>query len=141
MEIWTPQTESEASSARETYLMKNWEMTAVISRQAATIAAQAQVLDGIAEMLGVEPGDVDAIGPAIERLKKDAAIGAAIQKACGELPEGFDLHLELERGAGTLRLYLIDADATIDEFDGDTLAEEIVSAIEEAKALAGGEAV
>jgi hypothetical protein len=39
------------------------------------------------------------------------------RRACDELLEGFDLHIEPERGAGTVPLYLADTDATIDEFD------------------------
>lgn len=39
-------------------------------RQAETIRCQQQVLDQIAHALGLEPGDVDGIGAAIERLKQ-----------------------------------------------------------------------
>lgn len=59
-------------------------------------------------------------------------IGKAVERACAELPEGFDLHIELERGAGTIRLYLPGVDACIDEFDQDTFGAKIDSAIDTA---------
>lgn len=51
--------------------------------------------------------------------EKDAQIGRAIGRAAKDLPEGFDLHIELERGAGTVRLYLPDSDAQITDFGCD----------------------
>lgn len=44
-----------------------------LNSQAETIAAQQQVLDQIAAALGVETGDVEGTGLAIERLKKGHA--------------------------------------------------------------------
>lgn len=58
--------------------------------------------------------------------------GRAVERACKELPEGFDLHIELERNAGTVRLYLPDGDASMDEFDGDTFVDHINAAIDQA---------
>ncbi len=58
-----------------------------------------------------------------------ARTGAAIERAAGELPEGYDLHIEIERGAGTVRLYLADTDSSIDDFGGDDLADYIHNAI------------
>jgi hypothetical protein len=56
-------------------------------------------------------------------------IGAAVERACRELPDGFDLQLELEKDAGTVRLDVADTDASIDEFAGDTFADHINAAI------------
>lgn len=61
-------------------------------------------------------------------------IGKAVERACRELPDGFDLHLELENGAGTVRLYLPDDDASLDDFEGDTFADRINFAIDAALA-------
>lgn len=62
-------------------------------------------------------------------------IGKAVERACEVLPHGFDLHIELEQGAGTARLYLPDTDASEDDFGGgDTFAEEINAAIDRALA-------
>jgi hypothetical protein len=79
-------------------------------------------------------------------LKKNAEVGAAIQRACGELPEGFDIHIELENGAGGVCLYEPNSDVSFDEFDADTFAGQINKAIDHAIGIAvtyeaiGGEA-
>lgn len=57
-------------------------------------------------------------------------IGKAVERACKDLPEGFDLHIELENGAGTVKLYLPDSDSYMDDFDGDTFADKINAAID-----------
>jgi hypothetical protein len=57
-------------------------------------------------------------------------LGKAIERAAGELPEGFDLYVELERGAGVAVLHLPDTDASKHDFDGDTLADHINAAID-----------
>ncbi|QJD98650.1 hypothetical protein HH212_00165 [Massilia forsythiae] len=64
-----------------------------------------------------------------DQEKRWMAIGQAVERACAELPEGFDLHLELERDAGTVRLYLPDTDASEQDFEGDTLSMTIHTAI------------
>lgn len=73
------------------------------------------------------------LAKAIEREACDSyatQTGKAILRACGELPEGYDLHLECEYGAATVRLYLADTDADISDFGSDlTLAQEIDNAI------------
>jgi hypothetical protein len=67
----------------------------------------------------------------LKKIENDAATGAAIQRAAGELPEGWDLHIEIEAGAGIVRLYPPDSDACLDDFGGgDTFAEEINAAID-----------
>lgn len=73
----------------------------------------------------------------IEKAERDSyatQTGKAILRACELLPEGYDLHLECERGAATVRLYLADTDADTDadisDFGSDnTLAQEIDNAI------------
>lgn len=74
----------------------------------------------------------DQLRAEVEALRKDAAIGQAIQRACGQLPEGFIITLRLEKDAGTLELCLPDTDAALDEFDGDTFADQINEAIDTA---------
>ena len=59
------------------------------------------------------------------------ALGKAVERAAGELPEGYELNLELERGAGIAILY--DGDGfDIGGFDGDTFADQINRAIDKA---------
>lgn len=64
-----------------------------------------------------------------DRSAHHEAIGAAIERAAAELPEGCDLHIDIERGAGTVRLYLPNSDASKSDFEGhDTFAGEINAA-------------
>lgn len=66
-----------------------------------------------------------------------AKIGKAVESACRDLPEGFDILLGLEKGAGTVRLYLADSDAFTDELGGDDIADQIYNAINIAQAKGG----
>lgn len=70
------------------------------------------------------------------------ALGRAIERAAGELPDGYEIRVEVEKGAGTVALYDTDCDR-IEEFSGDTLAEQLESAIgyavERAEELGGDE--
>lgn len=68
-------------------------------------------------------------------LDRQREIGAAVARACAELPEGFDLHIELERNAGSVILYLPDTDASESEFESDTFAGKINKAINYAIAV------
>ncbi|OQA30036.1 MAG: hypothetical protein BWY57_03097 [Betaproteobacteria bacterium ADurb.Bin341] len=52
----------------------------------------------------------------LDRHQKDAAIGRAVNRASGELPFGYDLHIELEKDAGTVRLYRPDGEEVDEEF-------------------------
>lgn len=49
-------------------------------------------------------------------VARDAAIGAAVLRACGELPEGFKIAIDLENGAGSVEL-LWDDERYEPEFD------------------------
>lgn len=71
--------------------------------------------------------------------KRQQGIGAAIERACWVLPEGYELALELERGAGTPVLHAPDGTRQ-DEFTGDGLADQINSAISYAVARVEDEA-
>ena len=66
----------------------------------------------------------------ISTMENHAAIGRAIYRACEYLPEGYDLHIECERGASGVRLHLCGTDEDINYFGDDvTLAQEIDNAI------------
>ena len=81
-----------------------------------------------------------AAGRPIEDVRttddRDSVLGAAINRACRDLPEGYDIHIYLEKDAGTLRLYLPDGDAYMDDLCDGGLAEEIDEAITTARMLA-----
>lgn len=66
-----------------------------------------------------------------------AKIGKAVELACRDLPEGFDILLGLEKGAGTVRLYLADSDAHINELGDGDVADQIYNAINIAQAKGG----
>ena len=63
--------------------------------------------------------EVQALRRDAERLAEKAATHDAINRACKELPPGYDLHIELEKDAGIVRLYLPDTDADISDFGSD----------------------
>jgi len=61
-------------------------------------------------------------------------VGAAIQRAAGELPEGYDLTIEIERNAGSVVLWIPpvsdeEGGRRVTDFCGDDLADWIESAI------------
>lgn len=84
--------------------------------------------------------EVLALRKDAERLAEKAAIHDAINRACSELPEGYDLHIELEKNAGSVRLYLLDSDCDITDFGSDlTFVETINAAIDAAIEAERGE--
>lgn len=76
----------------------------------------------------------DQLRAEVEALRKDATLGSAIQRACCDLPDGFMISVSLEKDAGTLELCLPDTDAVLDDFDGETFADQIHAAIDAAMA-------
>jgi len=78
-------------------------------------------LAAITAALDIHPDQSGGAGPvlkAIEALKKGGGGEAAMQRACGELPDGFKLHVCLEAGAGWVELFGPDNERI--EFDEDT---------------------
>lgn len=67
-------------------------------------------------------------GLAAVQDKRQQGIGAAIERACRVLPEGYEVHIELERGAGTPVLYNPEGERQ-GEFCGDGFADKINNAI------------
>ena len=65
----------------------------------------------------------------IDDMRKTARIGEAINRAASELPEEYDLHIEVEKHAGTVRLYLPDGEEASEDFGGDYFYEQIHNAI------------
>lgn len=59
-------------------------------------------------------------------------IGKAIERACKELPDGFEVEVMLERGAGTVTLYCPEGYGTDEGHDADTFDEQINHAIDAA---------
>lgn len=61
--------------------------------------------------------------------------GAAIQRAAKDLPERYEISIEIEQGAGTVRLFVPpygdnEGGEVINEFSGDDIAYEIENAID-----------
>lgn len=70
--------------------------------------------------------------------RRQVAIGRSIERACADLPEGFDLHVECEKGAGTVRLYHPDGEEESEDLYCDSgLAGQIDNAINIACAKGG----
>ncbi len=71
-----------------------------------------------------------------EKEKRWLELGKAIEEAAGSLPDGYELHVEVEKGAGSVALYDPDCDR-IEQFEGDTLADQANEAVAYACAAAG----
>ncbi len=92
------------------------------------------------ERIAALEAQVKALSMEAVVLKEKAETHDAINRACKELPEGCDLHIELEKGAGTVRLYLLDSDADMTDFGSDLgFVGEINAAIDAAIAAGKGE--
>ena len=63
---------------------------------------------------------------------RDAAVGAAIERAARDLPRHYWIEIEIENGAATVRLYDDECARLGYETDGETLASEINTAIDAA---------
>ena len=73
---------------------------------------------------------VDGLINQLSKHQIEAAIGRAVNRACEELPFGYDLHIELEKDAGTISLYRPDGEEVDEEFhDCDRFSGEIDNAI------------
>ena len=92
------------------------------------------------ERIAALEAQVKALSMEAVVLKEKAETHDAINRACKELPEGCDLHIELEKGAGTVRLYLLDSDADMTDFGSDLgFVGEINAAIDAAIAQQKGQ--
>lgn len=86
---------------------------------------QRDVLEGRVELLVCKLSD----------HQRQSAIGKAIERACGELPEGFELHVECENGAAGVRLWHPDGEQETEDLYCDSgLDGEIDNAINIANA-------
>ncbi len=104
-------------------------------------SGQVPIMKRAAEYIGQLERQRDAAHSAKEQaerrgneLEEDAEIGRAVRRACGELPDGYEIELALERGAGTVRLIDLDGHPT-DDFSGDGFVDYINSAIDAALAI------
>jgi hypothetical protein len=69
-----------------------------------------------------------------------ATLAEAVQQAARDLPEGYRVEVEVERGAATVRLHYPCGAYAVMDYDGD-LSEEVLAAIDTAQedaARAGG---
>lgn len=56
-------------------------------------------------------------------------LGAAIERAAESLPDGWQLVIDVERGAGSVSLLGPDGYTDLDDFAGDDLADSIENAV------------
>ena len=73
----------------------------------------------------IVPGDV----------ARDAALYCAVQRACAELPEGWEIRIELERSAGIVILVNPDGEDVDYSYDHEYMASDINDAIDAALLL------
>tara|TARA_Y100000815_G_scaffold220286_1_gene206199 strand:- start:454 stop:933 length:480 start_codon:yes stop_codon:yes gene_type:complete len=90
---------------------------------------------------GVERGKAlaKADAPNITALQKQAATEQQIQRACGSLPDGWTIRIELENGAGYAVLYNPQGGTTDLDTAGESIAEQVSAATDFAIATANGE--
>ncbi len=70
-------------------------------------------------------------------IKRHLIIGAAIERAAAELPDGYDLMIEIEKGAGTVTLLIPpmgddEGGQALHDWDGDNFGDQINRAIDHA---------
>lgn len=65
-------------------------------------------------------------------------LGAAIERAAELLPDGWQVSIDVERGAGSVVLYGPDGPVDSDSYQGDDLADTIENAVASALAEEGG---
>ena len=65
-------------------------------------------------------------------VARDAALYCAVQRACAELPEGWEIRIELERSAGTVSLVNPDGEDVDYPSDHEYMASDINDAIDAA---------
>jgi len=63
-----------------------------------------------------------------DKQKRWMAIGRAVERACEDLPDGYNITIELEQGAGGVCLYLPDTEHN--EWDADDFSDRINMAID-----------
>jgi len=71
-------------------------------------------------------------------VARDAALYCAVQRACAELPEGWEIRIELERSAGTVSLVNPDGEDVDYPSDHEYMASDINDAIDSAIAAEKG---
>ncbi len=103
--------------------------------------AMCSALHDAAQAAGMEPGEdvtglpriVGELRAEVEALRKDADLGREIQRAAAELPEGWEIRVCVERGAGWVELTGQDGEGVAETWGGwETLAIEISGAIDAA---------
>ena len=50
-----------------------------------------------------------------------------VNQICGEMPEGYQIIIELENGCGCAKLLIPGSDAEIEDYDGDSTFEQHVT--------------
>ena len=79
-----------------------------------------------------------ATAEATADVARDAALYCAVQRACAELPEGWEIRIELERSAGTVSLVNPDGEDVDYPSDHECMASDINDAIDAAIAAEKG---
>lgn len=130
--------ESEPQIQHHEPLMTVAQHQRILSAVTAERDAHWELLQQVTAFAARAEAERDQLRAEVDALRKDAALGSVVQRACRDLPEGFIITVWLEKDAGTLELCLPDTDAALDDFDGDTFAEQISNAIDAAMAAKEG---
>ena len=107
----------EAASAYETYAKRSWEKT-----------------KRGGNMTKVKDSVTDALG---QGVREELSIGKAINRAARDLPEGWEIRIDLERGAGVVHLTDPEGNETMIDGSGELFSDQINAAIDAARGAQG----
>lgn len=97
------------------------------------LRAAIQAMDSFAEQKNTIERELAALTAQLAEARRDAVVGAAIERAARDLPEYYELEITIERGAASV--YLRNPDGETSHIDNDSdnrLAAEINAAIDTA---------
>ena len=85
-----------------------------------------KAIDTVCAALGSQDDAMD------DQSERDESLGRAIQRACRDLPEGFTICIDLERGAGTVELQDEEGETLPSRDEGEPLSVHINWLVDEA---------
>ena len=98
-----------------------------VGRLGPNVAAPVWISDVLSLIAQLEQAKADAA-----RYKKEARTYQQIQRACGDLPDGWEIHICLEKDAGWVDLISPDGERTAVDTDHDDISYTIGDAIDAA---------
>lgn len=118
--------------------MYSHEQLKLMDAAAISISSQRHIQSVIEELIETALAAAPTPAEAPADVARDAALYCAVQRACAELPEGWEIRIELERSAGTVSLVNPDGEDVDYPSDHEYMASDINDAIDSAIAAEKG---